>query len=81
MTTFVMNDQIQTQEWIALFPGDFLIDASRFDLTVPGTFTPEELADPWVRIRPSTLSTNFRLRFKTTTPKRMFGHHEAGGTR
>jgi hypothetical protein len=55
---------------------DFEIDLSRHEGTMPGAFTQDELADPWVRIRPSNFSSAFKLYFATTTPKRMFGHEE-----
>lgn len=38
---------------------DFRIDATAFDSKVPVEFTEDELADPWVRIRPSEFASNF----------------------
>jgi len=57
-------------------PDDFIVDASSFKSTVPDAFTPDELADPWVRIRPAGMSSTFRLTFTATTPRRIYGHHE-----
>jgi hypothetical protein len=57
-------------------PEDFRIDPSKCGEDFPGDFTEEELADPWVRIRPSKVASNFHLRFAETTPRRMFGHDE-----
>jgi len=57
-------------------PEDFMIDCSPFQADGSGAFTPEELADPWVRIRPSDISSSFELHFTSTTPRRMFGHEE-----
>jgi hypothetical protein len=61
-------------------PDDFTIDASPYASTVPDGFTPDELADPWVRIRPSAVSSVFQLRFTSTTPRRMYGHEEMRDT-
>jgi hypothetical protein len=73
-------------------PDDFTIDGSRtglpigttrmprYDSTAPDRFTPEELADPWVQIRPSNLSSFFELSFLSTTPRRMFEHNEPPDT-
>jgi hypothetical protein len=58
---------------------DFRIDQSHHKNSFPDTFTPEELADPWVRIRPSNGSSSFELEFMSTTPRRMFGHKEIPG--
>ncbi len=58
-------------------PADFRIDDSNLKLRVPDTFTPEELADSWVRIRPSELASSFHLQFMSMTPRRMFEHGEA----
>lgn len=57
-------------------PEDFILDQSPFEAEMPDTFTPDELADPWVRIRPSNLSSTFHLHFSSITPRRMFGHEE-----
>jgi len=51
---------------------DFTIDSSEFDSRIPAQFSDEELADPWVRIRPSSLSSAFHIRFFEQTPKRMY---------
>jgi hypothetical protein len=57
-------------------PDDFQIDGSYYEADVSEAFTPEELADPWVRIRPSGLSSAFHMWFTSNTPRRMFGHQE-----
>ena len=46
-------------------------DSTAFEPNVPAAFTSEELADPWVRIRPRNASA-FHLRFSDETPQRMF---------
>jgi len=61
-------------------PNDFQIDDSSYKPTVPDVFTPDELADPWVRIRPANMSSTFHLRFTSTTPKRMYEHEEMRDT-
>ncbi len=48
------------------------IDEGEFDPSIPVEFTPQELEDPWVRIRPSEMSSAFHIRFFEQTPKRMF---------
>jgi len=57
-------------------PNDFQIDSSQFEVRVPDTFTADEMADPWVRIRPSQLASSFHLHFTYLTPRRMFAHDE-----
>lgn len=57
-------------------PDQFLIDGSPYNAETSELFTPEELSDPWVRIRPSEMSSAFHLRFTSNTPRRMFGHQE-----
>ncbi len=52
--------------------GDFRIDATAFDPKIPVEFTEDELADPWVRIRPSEVASNFSLEFYGQTPKKLF---------
>jgi hypothetical protein len=61
-------------------PDDFKIDGSSYKSSEPDGFTPDELADPWVRIRPSAMSSAFHLRFTSTTPRRMYGHEEMRDT-
>ena len=61
-------------------PDEFIIDRSPFKATVPDGFTPDELADPWVRIRPAHIASTFHLRFTSTTPRRMYGHEEPRDT-
>jgi hypothetical protein len=61
-------------------PDDFMIDASRVAPNIPGSFTADELADAWVRIRPSALASTFALRFTSSTPRRMFEHDETRDT-
>jgi len=51
---------------------DFSIDTTIFEPNIPVTFTCEELADPWVRIRPKNYSSSFHINFFEKTPKRMF---------
>ena len=62
-------------------PVDFRIDDSSFELRAPDASTPEELADLWVRIRPSELASSFHLQFTSMTPRRMFEHGEAPDSR
>lgn len=53
-------------------PEDLKIDEEAFDPAIPVEFTSQELEDPWVRIRPSEMSSAFHIRFFEQTPKRMF---------
>ncbi|MGD0106951.1 MAG: hypothetical protein ABSC06_23370 [Rhodopila sp.] len=62
-------------------PDDFQVDRSQFEVRVPDAFAADELADPWVRIRPSDLASSFQLRFTSQTPRRMFGHGETPDSR
>lgn len=56
---------------------NFRIDASAYQSEQLDTFfTPEELDDPWVRVRPADFASAFILEFSSTTPRRMFGHEE-----
>jgi hypothetical protein len=57
---------------------EFEIDTSPIESTIPGAFTPEELGDSWVRIRPARrfLASTFHLRFTPTTPSRMYTYTE-----
>ncbi|MCJ2010441.1 hypothetical protein [Methylobacterium sp. J-092] len=64
---------------LALGPSDFRIDNSSFNFSLPGEYSPEELSDPWVRIRPASGSSAFHLYFSSRTPRRMFGHEEVAG--
>lgn len=57
-------------------PNDFKIDRSSLESEIDGAFSGEELADPWVRIRPAGVSSAFHLRFESNTPRRLFGHQE-----
>lgn len=57
-------------------PDEFRIDTSPFHAHCSDAFTAAELADPWVRIRPTDIASAFELRFTSTTPRRMFGHNE-----
>lgn len=52
------------------------IDEAEFEPSVPVDFSKEELADPWVRIRPAELSSAFHLRFFEATPTRLFSPEE-----
>lgn len=58
-------------------PEEFVVDNSFIGEGPPGRFTPDELADPWVRIRPLPIGSAFHLRFTQTTPKRVFDYQEA----
>jgi len=49
----------------------FNIDPSPFPWKVPLFFSEQELADPWIRLRPASAST-FQIRFSEQTPKRFF---------
>jgi hypothetical protein len=55
---------------------DFCIDYSQAMAELPYGFTAKELADPWVRIRPSTGESTFCLMFTSTTPRRMYSFEE-----
>jgi hypothetical protein len=49
---------------------DFTIDGSPFEgLNLPERFTPDELADPWVRIRPSNWYSAFRAQVRLDNSK------------
>jgi hypothetical protein len=49
----------------------FHIDDSSFEPGVPYLFSAQELADPWVRLRPK-VSSALHIRFSDQTPKRFF---------
>ena len=49
----------------------FIIDNSAFETSVKLFLSAQELADPWVRLRPKVASA-FPLRFSEQTPKRFF---------
>lgn len=55
---------------------DFSIDESA-NPSLPVEFKAAELLDPWVRIRPSEMASNFTIRFSERTPKRLFAHRPA----
>ncbi|MFO1520452.1 MAG: hypothetical protein U1G05_00060 [Kiritimatiellia bacterium] len=55
---------------------DFTIDSSKFKVKMSQAFSPDELSDPWVRIRPSGGFSAFQLRFTSNTPRRLFEHQE-----
>ena len=55
---------------------EFRIDRTRFENKVPDAFTEEELADPWVCIRPKGASA-FHLQFSSMTPRRLLRYMEA----
>ncbi|MEK9505178.1 hypothetical protein [Gaopeijia maritima] len=62
-------------------PDGFVIDETAFPSDMPVPFSPAELADPWVRIRPSSGVSMFDLPFYTATPRRLsapthFTEHE-----
>lgn len=60
-------------------PTEFKIDHSPHK-SLPKDFLPHELADPWVRIRPSELASAFHLRFTEMTPRRMYDHADMRNT-
>ncbi|OAE12649.1 hypothetical protein AZH11_10670 [Pseudomonas simiae] len=51
---------------------DFRIDDVAFAFELDSSFSESELADPWVRIRPSKLASSFSLHFSGNVPARMF---------
>jgi hypothetical protein len=53
----------------------FRIDTSSFKPPVPRFFSDEELADPWVELRPE-IASSFQIRFSEQTPKRFFNASE-----
>jgi hypothetical protein len=53
----------------------FKIDTSSFKPPVPRFFSDEELADPWVELRPE-IASNFHIRLSEQTPKRFFHANE-----
>jgi hypothetical protein len=59
---------------------EFSIDDTEFKVDLPINFTEQELMDPWVRIRPSTMSSVFHFRFFERTPRRLFISEEAKNT-
>lgn len=56
-------------------PDDIIIDTTFCDFEIPGNFSPDELSDPWVRIRWKNASMFF-LEFREMTPRRTFEHQE-----
>lgn len=57
-------------------PDDFRTDSHRTGDRLPGDFSDEELRDGWVRLRPSSGSSAYNLRFRELTPRRIYGHEE-----
>lgn len=57
-------------------PSDFLIDRSRCGESLPTEFGDDEMADPWVRLRPTNMNSAYRFRFGEITPKRIYGHEQ-----
>ena len=51
---------------------DIQIDASDYSLKLPISFSGDELSDPWVRIRPSNMSSAFTVSFANRTPRRLY---------
>lgn len=51
---------------------DLAIDDSSYSLNVPVKFSRDELRDPWVRIRPSNISSTFTVSFSNRTPRRLY---------
>lgn len=54
---------------------EFSIDRTEFDPEIPLFFSPPELSNKWVRIRP-VKSSAFHVRFSEQTPKRFFDARE-----
>lgn len=50
---------------------EFWIDFGKVEPIIPVAFTPQELNDPWVRIRPKDLISSFQISFFEKTPKRI----------
>lgn len=79
-----LAEKVQTIEVLAngyllaqMGAGDFRIDSSEFSNgSLPDKFTSSEIEDPWVRLRPSSHSSAFHLRFESITPRRIFEHTE-----
>ncbi|WP_271299652.1 hypothetical protein [Sphingomonas sp. CV7422] len=57
-------------------PSDFRIDRSRCGESMPTKFSDAEMADPWVRLRPTSMNSAYRFRFGEVTPKRTYGHEQ-----
>ena len=57
-------------------PSDFRIDRSRCGESMPAEFSEDEMADPWVRLRPTSMNSAYRFRFGEVTPKRVYGHEQ-----
>lgn len=55
----------------------FKIDKTNFELELEGVFSADELADPWVRIRPAEFASAFHLSFADRVPVRMFKSKKA----
>lgn len=51
---------------------DIAVDESSFESDIPATFSVQECADQWVRIRPASGASAFRLDFFEEVPMRMF---------
>lgn len=58
--------------------GGFSIDRTPVKYYVPLLFSNSELADPWVRVRPSNYSSAFHIYFSEHTPRRFFDAREIG---
>ena len=56
----------------------FKIDPTPVRYYVPLLFSDSELADPWVRVRPASLSSAFHISFSEHTPQRFFDAREIG---
>lgn len=52
-------------------------DASLYKIEMDHLFSADELADPWVRLRPASGSSNFALDFFRKTPLRLFNSPRA----
>lgn len=57
------------------------VDESEFPDFIPAEFSESELQDPWVRVRPSSGSSVFHLRFYEKTPRRLVAPEAIGEDR
>ena len=73
----IANIQVYANEYklTEINVADIRLEDSSFGSRSPLLFSPEELADPWVMLRPKQAS-NFDIRFSEQTPRRFFHPHE-----
>ena len=50
----------------------WVVDESTFDFGLKDVFSDDELADPWIRVRPPKFASAFHLSFADSVPVRMF---------